>query len=82
MSATRHTVVLYKGQSHRRTTKVNIDPRSDEAVRELLDEMVEKDQGSLNVDMSRFWIEVKKPITGMVAVRCTVDGSGRARFRR
>jgi hypothetical protein len=74
MAATQHDVTFYRSGARLERLDTNIDPRDYEAGRALLERLVRKHKGTLNLDLSQFWLEVIKPGNRPVEVRVTSAG--------
>lgn len=80
MPADRYRVQLYRNRVHlrRHDQETNLDPRDDSVLRSWLEDLVETEMKTLNLDLSKGWeLRVRLPKAPTVMARCSVDRSGR-----
>jgi hypothetical protein len=83
--ADRYLIQLYRNGVHVRShdQHTNLDPRDDSVLRNRLEQLVEAERGTLNLDLSAGWeLRVRIPDGVRTVARCTVDGAGRTVVRR
>lgn len=78
MAAKRYTIRLYeKGAGQRgKDVEANLDPRDDATLRKTLERLVKAQAGTLQLDLSRWRIEVRTLGGGMIHARCAVNPFG------
>lgn len=83
MTAKRYLLRLYKYGSLHRETETNLDPKDNGRLRELLEQEVKADRGTLDLDLSAGWKLVVHSLGGgRIHARARVDGSGRTVVKR
>lgn len=85
MTARRQLVYLYERPSYSevRVVETNLDHKDDAMLREVLEAQVMAYKGTLRLDLSRYWIQVRDLGPSTIRVyRAEVDASGRTRVKR
>lgn len=85
MPADRYRLELYRNGIHvrRHDQLTNLDATDNTVLRAWLEQLVEAERGTLNLDLSAgYELRVRIPGGARIVARCTVDGSGRTAVRR
>jgi hypothetical protein len=82
LTAGRHTIRLYWRSTRELQQDHNIDPRSDTALRQLLEQLVKQKRGTLNLDLSEWRIDVHRLGGGRIKARCKVTRDGQTEIKR
>lgn len=82
MPAIRVTVRLYKHNYRQSQEDINLDPKSDEALRAQLERMVKAKEKTLDLDLSKYRIMVHSLGGGRVLARCRVSDAGATVVKR
>jgi len=84
VAAQRYRLWLYRGMTRKGPdVEMNLDPKDDARLRELLEERVKAVMGTLRLDLSAGWeLHVRGLGGGPLHARVSVDRSGRTVVRR
>jgi hypothetical protein len=85
MTAFQYRVTVWRaGRSRpvRDRIEVNFDPKDTSALRAVFEAQVKEAAGSLNLDLMRYRMLVRKPNNVVVVRRVTVDSAGRTVVKR
>ncbi len=81
--ARRYTIRLYRWGLFKRETDTNLDPRDDGRLRELLEQQIKAQAGSLRGPIDAGWeLRIHSEGGGRIHARVTVDPSGRTVVKR
>lgn len=78
-----YTLRLYRRGGYKHEIDMHLDPADDSRLRQLLEQRVEVETGTLRLDLADGWeLRVMAVGGGRLYARASVDGSGRTVVRR
>lgn len=81
MTARRYQIQLFNWSTSRGRVETNFDPSTDELLRDQLEARVKAHKGTLDLDLSQWWIRVRT-MSGHKVAECRVTGTGATAVKR
>jgi hypothetical protein len=81
VTARRYQVRLFEWSTSRGRTETNFDPTTDAVLREQLEARVKATKGTLDLDLSCWWIRVRT-MSGHKIAECRVTSTGATAVKR
>jgi hypothetical protein len=82
VTAQRYTLRLYRRSARVRQEDASLDPRDDAMLRATLERLVEAERGTLQLDLSEWWLRVHTLGGGQIRAEVRVTPFGATEVKR